>query len=51
MDRRQGQFEKAIEEFKEAITRDPRNTLWIQDLADTLYTRVSFVQPSRRSTE
>ena len=37
MDRRQGQFEKAIEEFKEAITRDPRNTLWIQDLADTLY--------------
>jgi serine/threonine protein kinase/tetratricopeptide (TPR) repeat protein len=37
MDRRQGQFEKAIEEFKEAIMRDPRNTLWIQDLADTLY--------------
>jgi serine/threonine protein kinase len=37
MDRRQGQFEKAIEEFKEAIKRDPRNTLWIQDLADTLY--------------
>jgi tetratricopeptide (TPR) repeat protein len=37
MDRRQGQFEKAIEEFKEAITRDPRNTLWIQELADTLY--------------
>ena len=33
MDRRQGQFEKAIQEFKE----DPRNTLWIQHLADTLY--------------
>ncbi len=37
MDRRQGQFEKAIQEFKEAITRDPRNTLSIQELADTLY--------------
>jgi TolB-like protein len=33
MERRQGQFEKAIQEFKE----DPRNTLWIQHLADTLY--------------
>src|SRR5260370_6102253 len=37
MDRRQGQFEKAIQEFNEAITRDPRNTLWLQDLADTRY--------------
>jgi serine/threonine protein kinase len=37
IDRRQGQFEKAIGEFNEVITRDPRNPLWIQDLADTLY--------------
>jgi TolB-like protein/Flp pilus assembly protein TadD len=37
MDRRQGQFEKAIAEFNEAITRDPRNPLSIQELADTLY--------------
>jgi serine/threonine protein kinase/Flp pilus assembly protein TadD len=37
MDRRQGQFEKAIQEFNEAIMRDPRNTLSIQELADTLY--------------
>jgi TolB-like protein len=37
MDRRQGQFEKAIAEFNEAITRDPRNTVSIQELADTLY--------------
>jgi serine/threonine protein kinase len=37
MDRRQGQFERAIAEFNEAITRDPRNPLWIQELADTLY--------------
>jgi tetratricopeptide (TPR) repeat protein len=37
MDRRQGQFEKAIEEVNEAINLDPRNTLWMQELADTLY--------------
>jgi tetratricopeptide (TPR) repeat protein len=37
MDRRQGKFEKAIGEFKEAIERDPRNTLWIKNLAETLY--------------
>ncbi len=37
IDRRQAQFQKAIVEFNEVITRDPRNTLWIQDLADTLY--------------
>jgi serine/threonine protein kinase/tetratricopeptide (TPR) repeat protein len=37
MDRRQGQFERAIGEFHEAITRDPRNALSIQELADTLY--------------
>ena len=37
IDRRQGQFEKAIREFKEAITHDPGNAVLIQELADTLY--------------
>jgi tetratricopeptide (TPR) repeat protein len=37
LDRRQGRFEKAIQEFNEAITRDPRNSALIKDLADTLY--------------
>jgi tetratricopeptide (TPR) repeat protein len=37
VDRRQGQFEKAIGEFKEAIIRDPCNAASIQELADTLY--------------
>ena len=35
--RRQGQFEKANREFNETITRDPRNIVSIQELADTLY--------------
>jgi tetratricopeptide (TPR) repeat protein len=37
MDRRQGQFEKAIREFNEASARDPGNVVSIQELADTLY--------------
>jgi TolB-like protein/Flp pilus assembly protein TadD len=37
MDRRQGQFEKAIREFNEASTRDPGNAVSMQELADTLY--------------
>ena len=37
MDRRLGQFENAIQEFNQAVTRDPRNILWIQELADTFY--------------
>ena len=37
MDRRLGQFEKAIREFNEASTRDPGNAVSIQELADTLY--------------
>ncbi len=36
IDRRQGQFEKAIQEFKDAITRDPRNSVFVEDLATTL---------------
>ncbi len=36
MDRRQGQFEKAIQEFNGAIARDPRNSVFIEDLALTL---------------
>ena len=36
MDRRQGKWEKAIQDLNEAITRDPRNIVSIQDLADTL---------------
>ena len=36
MDRRQGNFEKAIQEFKEAIKLDPRNTFSIAELSHTL---------------
>ena len=40
MDRRQGNWEKAIQEFNEAITRDPHNSVLIENLAITLcYTR------------
>jgi tetratricopeptide (TPR) repeat protein len=35
-DGRQGQFEKAIQEFSGAIARDPRNSVFIEDLALTL---------------
>jgi TolB-like protein/Tfp pilus assembly protein PilF len=42
MDRRQGQFEKAIGEFNEAIERDPRNALWTKNLAETLYNTRQF---------
>ena len=42
IDRRQGQFEKAIQEFNQAITRDPRNTLSIQELAETLFNTRQF---------
>ena len=36
MDRRQGRFEKAIQELNEASLRDPRNSVVIADLAITL---------------
>jgi len=42
MDRRQGNFEKAIQEFNEAMTRDPRNSTPIAALADTLVSTRQF---------
>jgi tetratricopeptide (TPR) repeat protein len=42
IDRRQGNFEKAIEEFNEAITRDPRNSASIGDLGTTFYVTRQF---------
>ena len=36
IDRHQGQFEKAIQEFNDAITHDPRNSVFVEDLATTL---------------
>jgi TolB-like protein/Tfp pilus assembly protein PilF len=36
IDRREGAFEKAIQEFNEAIVRDPRDSVAIGDLATTL---------------
>jgi serine/threonine protein kinase/Flp pilus assembly protein TadD len=35
LDRRQGQWERAIQEFRDAITRDPRNSSFVEDLALT----------------
>jgi tetratricopeptide (TPR) repeat protein len=37
MDRRQGRFEKAIQELNEATLRDPHDSVVIADLAVTLY--------------
>jgi non-specific serine/threonine protein kinase len=37
IDRRQGQFDKAIEEFNESIAKDPLNTESIGVFGDTLY--------------
>jgi serine/threonine protein kinase/tetratricopeptide (TPR) repeat protein len=42
IDRRQGNFKKAIDEFNEAITLDPRNPAPISDLAYTLYAARQF---------
>ncbi|MFY9987500.1 MAG: hypothetical protein WAK31_22275 [Chthoniobacterales bacterium] len=36
MDRRQGYFEKAIQELNEAITRDPHNSVFVEELGLTL---------------
>jgi TolB-like protein/Tfp pilus assembly protein PilF len=36
IDRRQGQWEKAIEELKDAIARDPFNPIYVKNLGQTL---------------
>jgi serine/threonine protein kinase/tetratricopeptide (TPR) repeat protein len=35
LDRRQGQWGRATQEFRDAITRDPRNSLYVEELALT----------------
>jgi tetratricopeptide (TPR) repeat protein len=42
IDRRQGNFEKAIREFNEAITHDPRNSASIGSLGTTFYVTRQF---------
>jgi TolB-like protein/thioredoxin-like negative regulator of GroEL len=42
MDRRQGKFDRAIQEFNGAITLDPRNTVAITELAHTFYDMRQF---------
>ena len=42
IDRRQGNFEKAIQEFNEAIAHDPRNSASIGDLGTTFYVTRQF---------
>ncbi len=42
MDRRQGNWEKAVMQFKEAITLDPRNPHCFLDLASTLWMTRQF---------
>ena len=42
IDRRQGQWEKAVQQFKEAITRDPQNSTFVEDLATTLWSLRQF---------
>jgi TolB-like protein/Flp pilus assembly protein TadD len=42
IDRRQGHFEKAVQEFREALALDPRNPNPISDLAYTLYVMREF---------
>jgi serine/threonine protein kinase/Tfp pilus assembly protein PilF len=37
MDRRQGKWDKALEEFNEAIARDPRNPKSVYEVAETLF--------------
>ena len=47
MDRRQGKWESAIREYHEAISRDPRNALVYEDLANAL----SFTRQFRAADE
>jgi TolB-like protein/Tfp pilus assembly protein PilF len=42
IDRRQGNFEKAVQEFNQALTLDPRNPDPLSDLAYTLYAMRQF---------
>jgi serine/threonine protein kinase/Tfp pilus assembly protein PilF len=42
IDRRQGNFEKAVQEFNQAIARDPRNSVSIGDLGTTYYVMRQF---------
>jgi serine/threonine protein kinase/cytochrome c-type biogenesis protein CcmH/NrfG len=42
MVRRQGNFEKAIQDLKEAIARDPRNAESMAELGDTLFSTRQF---------
>lgn len=42
IDREQGHFEKAIQEFKDALARDPRNSTLVESLAETLVTTHQF---------
>jgi TolB-like protein len=42
IDRRRGNFEKAIQEFNEAVTRDPRNSVLLHDLALSLFATRQF---------
>ena len=46
-DRRQGNFEKAIQEFNEAISRDPRNAEAIAELGNTLFWTRQFSAAER----
>ena len=47
MDRRQGSYEKAVNEFNEAIIRDPRNLRAITELANTLFFMRQFKASER----
>jgi tetratricopeptide (TPR) repeat protein len=42
IDRRQGNFERAIQEFNEAVARDPHNTVSLEELAFTLHDTRQF---------
>ena len=42
IDRREGHFQKAIQEFNEAVTRDPRNRISMEELAFTLHDTRQF---------
>jgi serine/threonine protein kinase/Tfp pilus assembly protein PilF len=47
IDRRQGKWEKAAQEFEEAITRDPRNTVLMAEFCNTLSDMRQFAAAQR----